>query len=333
MNDIDEGMERVVEKVRKLLNLAAKNTNEAEAASATAKAQELLAAYNLDMATIEQGGGESGKREEQRMMGGMYLYERELWNAIAQLNFCMYFTTRGKPNPKTRRKISFQHRIIGRTVNTASTKAMGGYIQGVIERLCRERFPVNSQFFSSEAVAFREGMADKIGTRLRERRQEILREEDNKKKAAAAKSGVDTKFALTLTDVKKSEEIGNYNFIHGEGAWERREARKAEREKEWAEERAREAAAEAEADAAYAAWAAANPEEAAAEARKAEAEAKKKREKEDRSWSRRSYRERAPSARERRQNSDYYDDGYRRGAEVSLDQQVDSRSDQKRIGR
>ena len=86
-------MERVVEKVRKLLSLAAKNTNEAEAASATAKAQELLVAYNLDMSAIGEGG-ESGAREDAKQRGGMYIYERKLWQQIAELNFCFYFIVR-----------------------------------------------------------------------------------------------------------------------------------------------------------------------------------------------------------------------------------------------
>lgn len=52
----EEDLAKVTERVRKLLNLATKNPNEAEATAAAAKAQELLVAYNLDMATVEQGG-------------------------------------------------------------------------------------------------------------------------------------------------------------------------------------------------------------------------------------------------------------------------------------
>jgi hypothetical protein len=328
----EPNIEAIVEKVKKLLNLAGKNSNEAEAASATAKAMQLLAAYNLDMATIEQGGGESGKREEARLMGGMYIYERELWSAIAELNFCMYFTTRQKSTVKSR-KISFAHRIIGRTVNTVGTKAMADYIQGTIARLCRDRFPQNNQFFLREAVAFREGMADKIVSRLNERRRSAERAEADKKAEMASKAGQsgDTRFALTIADVKKTEEAANYDFLHGEGAWQRREDGYEEWNRAQAARREARAKADAEAEAAYAQWAAANPEEAAADARKAEAERKKKEKAQERSWNRRSYRSRQPTARERRQGSDYYDAGYEKGSSVSLEPQVDSREGQRRI--
>lgn len=331
---IDPGMERIVDKVRKLLNLAAKNSNEAEAASAAAKAQELLAAYNLDMASVGQGG-DDGKREDARQRGGMYIYERELWNAIAQLNFCMYFTTRGKMKNKAGKlQWSFVHRVIGRTVNTIGSKVMAEYLQGTIERLCRERFPQNNQFFMREAVAFREGMSDKIAARLWQRRSEVLEEQAAKKAEEAERTkGAGTAFALTLVDVKANEEAGNYDFLHGEGAWARRQARSEEWNKGYAERRAAEAKAEAEADAAYAQWAAENPEEAAKETAKEKARLKKEQEKAEKKWANRRERYRAPTARERRQNSNYYDDGYRKGAEVSLDQQVGDRSNQRRIAR
>jgi hypothetical protein len=333
MSDIsndDAGVERIVEKVRKLLNLAAKNPNEAEAASAAAKAQELLAAYNLDMATIGQGG-ESGAREEAKLRGGMYIYERELWSSIAELNFCKYFTTRSRMKNKAGKlQYSFQHRVIGRVVNTTSSKVMAEYLQGAIERICRERFPQNNQFFLREAVAFREGMSDNIGERLRQRRREVLAEQAAKKREEAERTkGAGTAFALTLLDVHQSEEIANYDFMHGEGAWARMQERCEAWDKRHAERRAAEAAAEAEADAAYARWAEANPEEAAKEAAKEAARQKREQEKANR----RSWRSRAPTARERRQNSDYYDAGYEKGSEVSLDLQVGDRSNQRRIGR
>lgn len=330
--EADANMAKIVERVRKLLALAARGGTEAEAAAAAEKAQELLASYNLDMATIGQGG-ESGKREDAKQRGGMYIYERELWNAIAQLNFCMYFTTRGRmKNGAGKMQFSFQHRIVGRTVNVVSTRVMAEYLQGAIERLCRERFPLNNQFFLREAVAFREGMSDKISSRLRERRNEVIAKQEAAKEHEAKKhKGANTAFALTLVDVKKSEEAANFDFLHGEGAWAKREARYQKWDREAAEERTKQAKAEAEADAIYAKWAAANPEEAAKEAAKAKKRREADEEKADKKWRNRHERYRMPTARERRQNSNYYDDGYERGAEISLEQQVGDRSDQKRI--
>ncbi len=328
-------MEKIVEKVRKLLNLAAKNPNEEEAASATNKANELLLAYNLDMSTIEQSGGESGKREDARVKGGMYVYERELWQDIARLNFCFYFVTREWNKKGNRKWLQFKHRIVGRTVNTASTRAMAGYIQSTIERICRERFPVNSQFFCTEAVAYREGMAYAIRLKLQARRQEIEKaerskaEKDEEARVRAAKAGISTATALTIADIKKSEEQANYDFLHGEGAWQRREDRKAEWKKEDAERRVEQAKAEAEADAEYAQWAKDHPEEAAKEAAKERARQRAAEKRAERNrYSRRSYR--APSARERREDSNYFHEGHDKGKTISIDPQAGDRSSETR---
>jgi hypothetical protein len=323
--------------VRKLLSLAAKNTNEAEAASAAAKAQELLVAYNLDMSAIGDGTSESGKREDARQRGGMYTYERRLWNSIADLNFCFYFRVREYNKVRYKgRTWSFKHRLVGRKINTTATKMMGDYLQGTIERICRERFPDARQFFSSEAVAYREGMASAVLEKLADRRRDLLREEQRKARAAekaarsAGRDGVSTATALTITSLKKSEQEANYDFMHGEGAWARKEARKVEWAKEDAERRAAQAKADAEAEAAYAEWAKANPEEAAKEAAKDRARERAR----ERARSRRSYsyRERAPTGEERRASSSHYYQGYDKGKDISIDQQVDCGS-AKRIGR
>ncbi|MGO8918326.1 MAG: DUF2786 domain-containing protein [Stellaceae bacterium] len=50
--------------IQKLLNLAAKAGTPEEAASANAKAQELLAKHKLDAALVERASGGSGQRED-----------------------------------------------------------------------------------------------------------------------------------------------------------------------------------------------------------------------------------------------------------------------------
>jgi hypothetical protein len=331
-------LEKVTATVQKLLNLAAKNPNEHEAASATARAMEMLAAYNLDLSTLEQGGETSGKREDSRVRGGMYTYERELWDQIASINFCMYFSTRtithvkgtvgwsSQPQYTGKRKISFQHRIIGRTVNATSTRVMAQYIQGTIERLVQERFPVNSQRFTSEAVAYREGMAEAVSEKLRKRRRAQQREQDEKAerdRAAAeraARAGVSTATALTIRDVLKSEAEANYDFLHGEGSWAEKEKREREWSEGWEKRRAARAAAEAAAEAAQAEWAAAHPEEAAKEEKKRLAKERAA----ERAASRRTgrWRGRSETPAERRQGSNYYYEGKDKGASISIDPQA-----------
>lgn len=80
-----------LEKIEKLFRLAAKNTSPEEAATATAKAQELLTLYNLDSDSVGKTGASADQRREQKVIkGGMYAYQRTLWYQIAKLNFCMY---------------------------------------------------------------------------------------------------------------------------------------------------------------------------------------------------------------------------------------------------
>lgn len=61
----------IIEKVKKLMALANNNDNEHQAASASAKAMELLAAHNLDMATVgKTAKGVQGARKDNKLKGG-----------------------------------------------------------------------------------------------------------------------------------------------------------------------------------------------------------------------------------------------------------------------
>jgi hypothetical protein len=190
---------KAIATVEKLLRLAGKNTNEHEAAAATAKAMGLLAAYNLDMSVIEQGGGEKAARTDEKMRGGLYHYQRNLWEAVAKLNFCLYWNQYVRdPNKKVRRKNrwtgasevhtggrTFQHRVVGRQVNVISTRNMAEYLQGTIERLTREKLHGDgSQFFTKWAMSFREGIADAVITRIDAERERVIEEENARIKAA-----------------------------------------------------------------------------------------------------------------------------------------------------
>lgn len=339
---MDEETRKAVDKIAKLFQLAEKNPNKEEAAAALAKGQELLAAYNLDMTTIEKNSGEHGKRLDERNIGGMYRYQRQLWQHIAELNFCMYWTMNvrvkpGTPQAKRGRQWTHEHRLVGRQVNVIATKNMGSYLEGVIKRLCIERMGDEGRdgFYSSWAVAYREGIADAVMQKVRQRRRGQQEEEQRKADEAAeraARAGVSVATALTIKGIEEAEEIANYDFLNGEGAWARRKQREEQHQKEWAERRAREAAAEAEAEKLYAAWAKANPEEARKEEEKARRLA---RQKEHRDANRRySFRESKPSKADERRHSDAYWSGRDAGKSVSIDPQTGGDSAARRqIGR
>lgn len=268
----------LIDKIGKLLAVAASTKNDEERDAFTQRAMDLIAQNNLDMAAITEGGASAAaaKRADEKHKGGLYQFQRDLWQAVADLNFCMYWNLYtydkekvskywirkygGKANVPDWRKggYHFQHRLVGRTVNIAGTLAMCTYLEQTMDRLVRERLPNNpGDWWGSWAVAYREGMADEIVKKIYARRKEVLAEEQRKAQEARdaelekTKGAESTGTSITLVTVKKQEEEANYDFLHGDGAFARRMAQRAK----WAQE-------QKEADEAYTAWAKANPEEA-----------------------------------------------------------------------
>lgn len=331
---MDDATRKVIETIAKIFAKAEKTDNKEEAATFMARGMEMLAAYNLDMATIEKNSGESGKRLDEKVTGGMYKYQRELWEHIAELNFCMYWSMlvrvkEGTPQAKRGRRYTYEHRVVGRQVNVIATRNMGLYLEGVINRLCIERMggENRSGFYSSWAVAFREGIADAVMQKVRQRRKGHLKEEQRKAdeaKERAERAGISVATALTLKNVAETEEAANYDFLHGEGAWARKKAHEEERKKRWAKERAAQAQAQAAAEKAYAAWAKAHPEEAAKEAEKERKKARQKAER--RAYSGGGFRYAGPTKKEQRSESSAYWAGRDVGKKVSIDPQTESRS-------
>jgi hypothetical protein len=284
MNSLLEGLTpeqlKQFETAEKLFRLAGKNPNKHEADAAAAKGMAILEALNLDMSAIEEGGSEKVKRADERMAGGLYKWQRDLWESIAELHFCYYWSMyQWDPDKKNLyqsrkqgRRINggfrFEHRLVGKVVNIVATKNMAEYLQDTIERLTRDHVTRPEEFFTNYAVSYRQGIAEEVIKKIYDRRQDLLREERRKEQEAAEKAaasgmaGVSTSRAMTLGSVLKQEEEANYDFLNGDGAWARRLAERAERAK-----KAEEAAA------AYTAWAAEHPEEA----RKQEEERRKNR--------------------------------------------------------
>lgn len=312
----------VLAKVEKLLRLAAKNQNENEAAAATNKAMELLAAYNLDASAVDIDGSDpnSGKRAEEKLIGGFYQFERDLWRSISELNFVWYWTQTKYIPPSERhlhrgRVRTHQHVLIGKVVNIAATKAMAGYLMQAIERIVKvEADKVGMPPRSSWAVSFRKGSAERVIEKINARRWEMMEKEEQaaaeavKRAREAGVANVET--ALTLAGVKEREDEGNYDFIHGKGASAKRNAERLKRREDQAK-------AEADAEAAYTKWAAEHPEEAAAAEKKAQAEERKRNQR----WLNR----RGRSYREPAFKGDWaaYSMGREAGAKIGIDPQAE----------
>lgn len=308
--------DRILAKIEKALRLAENNPSEAEAATAMRMAQQMADAYNIDIEGIRsKSGAKAGARKDDLFPGGLYAYQRNLYEAIAKLNHCLYWAKKGLSRGQ-----KYQHRLVGSKVNVMLTRQMGEYLQGVVERLARDYVSNDpTQYFTKEAHLFREGVVDRVIEKINTKREADLAEAERRKAEEAARSrhpGAATANALVLIDdVVQREREANYDFQYGEGAWAKAQARRAEREE-----------AQRKAQEEYEAWAKANPVEfARQQSEKAEEQARQWREylkREEKLAKRR----RQPAERRERPSKydhDAYWDGNSAGADVSLDRQVE----------
>lgn len=225
----------VVRKIQKLFEMANRVAgNEAEAAVAMGKAQELLVKYNLDMATIQDkavvGGPKAvdDKRGYQKVSrSAMYEWQQELVRAVAEANFCCHWIqTESAPYNKryswgtdtAYRKVK-RHKILGRESNTIVVLMMVDYLFETLERLLPYD---NKDRLSRSAISWRKGASDVLIQRITEKAAE-MRKADYATQGEAAYCT-----ALAVVNIDKAEEAANFDFRFGEGAWAKKEARNRE---------------------------------------------------------------------------------------------------------
>src|SRR5690606_12961966 len=138
--------------------------------------------------------------------GGLYSWQRKLWDAVAKLNFCYYVSIKGLA-----RGSSYEHRLIGSHANVIATEMMAQYLQDTVERLAQKWAKDNAykSVFVREAIAYREGMVLRLSTKLNERREAIVseaRRKEQERKRDEARADIVTGNELTILDVISSEE-------------------------------------------------------------------------------------------------------------------------------
>lgn len=312
-------LDNVMRKIKALLET--KGCSEAEAAARLAKAQELLERHNLDMATV---GQPNNARKDKKREGGLYSWQRKLWQSVAELNFCYYLSIKGLA-----RGAKYEHRVIGSHGNVVSTEVMAQYLQETVERLAQQwaRDMGYKSCFVREAIAYREGMTERLTLKLRERREQVVTEARERQTAEQAKARADAApgtTALTIIDVISTEQDFNNDYLNG---WElgttardraKREAQSAANRAMW-EEAARKQRE----------WDLAHPEEAAAKAEKLRQENEKWWRDYERRQARRNQtppRLRRMTPEEERRSMGSFREGYADGAKVGIDRQADDRS-------
>ena len=212
-----------VEKVTKLLTLARdQRGNENEMQAALDMAHRILETHNLDMALVERRAGDStsphAKREDKTSGGGLYKWQREVWENTAKLNMCVYISIKG-----LERGQKYENRLVGRPENVIMTRVMAEYLQEAVERLAvgwvQDRYPAGTSRFVKEAIIFREGVAERLGERLRSLHEERVRESRIKKAEDEARAkhpgAAGTGTSLVLIDIMGSEADLNNDYMQG----------------------------------------------------------------------------------------------------------------------
>jgi hypothetical protein len=215
-------MDKIVEKVKKLLTLANHaGTNENEAALAMEKVQEILASYNLTLSQVESAPSNGGpkKPEEQRIRGesdksAMYEYQRNLMNSLAKTHFCVYFVGRKYVKALHSDKLvtKKQHILIGREANVVTVRLMFDYLNSTIDFLVNNLYPPPSNL-SKSAVSWREGCSARLCDRIYEKKEEADRRQ---REEAERQSNQQNGMALVLlSSIRQNENDLNWDFIYG----------------------------------------------------------------------------------------------------------------------
>jgi hypothetical protein len=317
-----------IDKVTKLLALANdKGATQGEAENAMALATRILEQHNLDLALVEANAGskDAGKRADKKSSGGLYKWQRKVWEHTAKLNMCHYFSIKGLEAGS-----KYEQRFVGRAENVLATNLMGQYLQDTIERMAAQwaKDQGYASRFVKSAIIFREGMADAICSTLSDARYRRLQEARAREAEQRAAQPAGNGTSIVLASVIQSEEDLNNDYLWGyePGTTARR---RAENQAAWAKQ-------EADGNAKQVAIAVRRliDPQFDLEMKAQEAAARREQERLEAKWrklnSRRSYGARE-TAESRRRNTSEYVQGTHAGRDIRIDQQVGTTSNNARI--
>lgn len=234
----DQTKDRVLERIRKMLALAADNgASEGERDNALRMAHATLAKYNLTLSEVEAA---EGKAKEPRVLDTTLTrdqpFTREIAYAIAQLYFCGYFYTKKQDGSG-----KVKHSFVGRAGNVMTAKLLTDYVVASViseaNKLWKQQRDPGPWWTS-----FCKGAASAVALRCHRLRYEAEKadEEEKKPKPAAVMVGEDGEpvaaiaapvhsTALALVTVYKAEREENDRWIEDNiGPLERKTSRQKE---------------------------------------------------------------------------------------------------------
>jgi hypothetical protein len=168
--------------------------------------------------TMAGSGDSHTKRDDKTTSGGLYKWQRTVWKQTAELNFCVHIAIKGQA-----KGAKYENRVIGSPVNVLATRLMAEYLQETIERVATE-WAIDQGYKSryvSEAIQYREGMAERIAERLAnlqwERMQKARKEKAEREAAQRHPASASSGTSIVLVDIAENESDLNNDFLRG---WE-----------------------------------------------------------------------------------------------------------------
>lgn len=164
----------VMEKVRKLLKLANNNPNINEAASAMAKAQELITRFKIEGLNLEEPSAVSSKPlieilyAKQNVSG----WRGRLAQGIGKCNNCeiIWVQTRSAVNHRALNSLS----IVGTKENIEISRYLFVYCEREIERLCFEAMKIEGLGSGKDwANSFKLGAASAVGNKMAQEQEKV----------------------------------------------------------------------------------------------------------------------------------------------------------------
>lgn len=185
--------DNVIDKVRKLLNLASAAGSEGEAQAASKQAQALLSKYRISMAEIESetdsddnGAGADILRNEAAHVesgGKIAAWKIALMSAICDVNGCklllnQHYAGFGNQGHGIRRKKEHSFLIIGTEADAGLCSAFYTSLRDTVESLAKSNKPAGLARGEGKnwATSFKVGCVYAINSRLREGAQEAREE-------------------------------------------------------------------------------------------------------------------------------------------------------------
>ena len=160
-------MQKIIDRVQKLLALAGNNANENEALAALEKAHAILAEHNMTMAEVgDRPETQSADQQRDSLNTDTNMperYNKWVWQAVAQANSCLMFSFR--PNPKKYQTI---YTLVGRRVNIVVATQMALYLCQTMKRLAAEHCRAEGRSDFHYKNAYLTGMALRLVQRINE---------------------------------------------------------------------------------------------------------------------------------------------------------------------